>query len=92
MKKKEKEKRGKKEEEKGREKEKKRKKKKEGDGLYLKGAPDVGHAPTREARKIFGPFLVSRFRIENYSGVRRFDYFEKLRSMKTSYNRYLEKS
>ena len=69
--------------EKRREKEKKKEggKKKEGDGLYFKGAPDVRHAPTRGARKILEPFLVSRFRIENYWGVRRFDYFEKLRSM-----------
>ena len=49
--------------------------------MYFKGAPDVRHASTREARKICGPFLVSRFRFENYWGVRRFDYFEKLRSM-----------
>ena len=47
----------------------------------MKSAPDVRHAPTRVARKNFGLFLVSRFRIENYWGVRRFDYFEKLRSM-----------
>ena len=48
----------KKEERKEEKKRKKRKeKKKEGDGLYLKGAPDVRHAPTREARKIFEPFF-----------------------------------
>ena len=70
-----------KKEEKEKKKRKKERKKEEGDGLYLKSAPDVRHAPTREARKIFGLFLVSRFRIENYWGVRRFDYFEKLRSM-----------
>ena len=49
----------KKEEEKRRKKRKKEKKR--GDGLYLKGAPQVRHAPTREARKIFWPFLVTRF-------------------------------
>ena len=35
----------------------KEREKKEGDGLYLKGAPDLRHAPTRDARKIFGPFF-----------------------------------
>ena len=51
----------KKEEKRERKEEKKRRKRKErrkeGDGLYLKGAPDVRHAPTREARKIFEPFF-----------------------------------
>ena len=56
MKKKEKEKSGKKKKKRG-EKKRKKERKKEGDGLYLKGAPDVWHAPTREARKNFGPFF-----------------------------------
>ena len=49
------------EEEKEEKGEEKRRKKKKGDGLYYKGAPQVRHAPTREARKFFWPFLVTRF-------------------------------
>jgi hypothetical protein len=65
-------------------KKKKEKKKKRGDGLYLNGAPHVRHAPTREARKIFWPFLVTRFWIESFLGVTRFDYFEELGPMADS--------
>ena len=47
----------------------------------MKGAPKVGHAPFRGAKKIFGLFLVSRFSNDFILGVGRFGYFDKLTSM-----------
>ena len=47
----------------------------------MKGAPKVRHAPIRGAKKIFGPFLVSRFSNDFILGVGRFAYFDKLTSM-----------